>query len=161
MALDDQDQLGPDFRAVGDFLERGDFSPVLEQGLDEAALNIAENFGEAADAAGKPWPPRKRAYPHPPLIKTGRLLSSIAGRATGLVAAVSGAEGDHHWDVGEREASLGTSVEYAKAHEFGVPARNLPARPFANISSETCDMIAAHAADFAIEEIGKIIGETP
>ena len=50
------------------------------------------------------------------LIKTGRLYESIAYKGTAR--------------EGKVEVAVGTNVEYGVYHQYGAPARHIPARPF-------------------------------
>ena len=80
--------------------------------------------GRAPD--GTPWlplqRPRKRG-PGQPLRDTGRLQRSIT------------------WRASSTQAVIGTNVAYARAHNFGVPARNLPARPLLGVAEPQVALI--------------------
>lgn len=93
-----------------------DLKGLLERITPLAARAIERNF----DAEGRPhpWPPLAPATLRrkPPGLKilelTGRLRRSIRTRVEG------------------RALVLSTHVPYAAAHQFGLPQRRLPPRPF-------------------------------
>lgn len=153
--------LLPALRKVADFLEEGDFSPALAKCQDEIDLRIAQNFADATDATGSPWPPRVQPTGGwPLLIKTQRLVASVLGPSVGLVAEGNPAGlAEHVRSLGPREASIASTTPYAAAHEHGVPSRNLPARPYMGVNDATLDKCAEIVADFAAEEIAKLLGQ--
>lgn len=60
----------------------------------------------------------------PILVATGRLRASFAQFTRDSIAV-----------IGRDRLVYGTRVPYAMEHQFGVPARNLPARPPIQLSS--------------------------
>lgn len=102
---------------------------------------ILENFQKSQRSTGAKWPPRKRRYPHPILIKTKKLMQSVTRE---------GAPG-HVESVSSRSAASGTSVFYAPFHQFGT--KKLPPRQFEELSDATVDMMCEELADYLIENI--------
>lgn len=80
------------------------------------------------------WPPLKRLpkRPHQLLWDTGTLLRSLAPGGA-----------DNIMEENANGITVGTSVAYAAAQNFGLPSRGLPARTFFVESSETEGQIAA------------------
>ena len=75
------------------------------------------------------------------LQDTGRLRSSITSRSGRDYAAVG--------------VTLGSGAEdYARAHQEGVPAQHLPARPFLFVSDEDLDEHAATILDYITAAFG-------
>lgn len=87
-------------------------TPVLEDIRERMLLSIRMNFREG----GRPirWRPSRRAIAQhgQTLVDTARLQNSITGRIEG------------------HSVVIGTNVQYAAQHQFGMRAKNLVARPF-------------------------------
>ena len=64
-----------------------------------------------------PWPPRKKNYKHPPLLKSTNMWNSIDSKVTG-----------------PDTVAVGTPHEYAIYHQFGT--KRMPARPFIPIDRQ-------------------------
>lgn len=109
-----------------------DLEGLLERVAPLAARAIERNF----DAEGRPlpWPPLAPATLRrkPPGLKilerTGRLRRSIRTRVEASAIVLS------------------TDVPYAAAHQFGVPRRRLPARPFLVLTPEDQEEVAQAVA---------------
>lgn len=109
-----------------------DLEGLLERVAPLAARAIERNF----DAEGRPlpWPPLAPATLRrkPPGLKilerTGRLRRSIRTRVEASAIVLS------------------TDVPYAAAHQFGVPRRRLPARPFLVLTNEDQEEVAQAVA---------------
>lgn len=109
-----------------------DLEGLLERVAPLAARAIERNF----DAEGRPlpWPPLAPATLRrkPPGLKilerTGRLRRSIRTRVEASAIVLS------------------TDVPYAAAHQFGVPRRRLPARPFLVLTPEDKEEVAQAVA---------------
>ena len=108
--------------------------------------DIAANFREGRRSTGSKWPPRKRKYAHPILIKTGKLLRSTSRE---------GADG-HLEHVGARTAYSGTTVFYAGFHQFGT--RLLPARQFEEITDAAVDEMGEQLADWLLDNVFNLRG---
>lgn len=68
----------------------------------------------------KKWKTKKKGSPYPILKLNGYLERSITDPAdTNAI----------NYIVNKTTLILGTKVSYASAHQFGIPSRNLPARP--------------------------------
>lgn len=132
-------------------LDVGSFTPALEQCHQEVNQAHRDNFTSSASPEGIAWParkPRRGDDGHPLLMETGAMLQAATGGGAGHVGR-----------VGNRtmEAGIDTSIQQggipgARAHEFGYPERNLPARPWLGASEkhlEACDnFIADHGLKF-------------
>ncbi|RCJ20144.1 hypothetical protein A6S26_05330 [Nostoc sp. ATCC 43529] len=99
--------LRPAFASMGEYMVR----------------KTEQNFKGERDPDGVAWDPlsaayRKRKRGTKILTESGRLRASITYRADGTQVVV------------------GCNVKYARAHQYGYPKRNLPARPFLGASAE-------------------------
>jgi phage gpG-like protein len=82
------------------------FSPVFEQAREDLERSNRANFMSNGLPVGG-WKPRKAVYAWPVLQRTGRLFNSLTNLAgpENVVTPMS--------------AQFGTSVEYAKFHQYG------------------------------------------
>jgi len=87
---------------------------------------IQRHFDSEGGYAGTPWAPlspryaawKSAHYPGQPILRMrGTLYGSLTSRGAGSVVKISA-----------RAMEFGTTVPYARAHQVGDPARNLPAR---------------------------------
>lgn len=88
-------------------------TPVLQDIRERLLFSVRQNFQQG----GRPtrWRPSRRVREEggQTLVDTARLRNSLTGRIEGNDRVI-----------------VGTNVVYGRAHQFGVPRRNLPARPF-------------------------------
>lgn len=115
-------------RLLGELRRRmSDLTPVMEAVGQVIVSGTQQRFIEQKDPTGRAWEPLKPATiarrrrggstGSPQILRdTGRLMNSISYKAT------------------SKQVSIFTNVEYAGAHQSGIPWRNLPARPFIGIS---------------------------
>jgi len=96
--------------------------PILDEIADSAIKNYKQNFKEKGKRLEAPWPPRKRSYPHPILVKTGKLKRGFKKES-----------------VTNKKAVITNPVEYAKYHQFGT--RKLPIRKIIGYSKVIRDII--------------------
>ena len=113
------------FRLEKMALRSKQFRPIFWYARERLALANAENFGAGGLPTGRRWEPRSRAYPWPIMRRTGTLMGSL----TSLFGPPN--------EVNDTSAEFGTSVEYAKFHQYGttkMPARKIVFEPrgFAN-----------------------------
>lgn len=75
---------------------------------------------EGVSPQGEHWPPSQRVLRHggKTLIDTGRLWNSLV------------------WHTLPNGVEYGTDVIYAAVHQFGWPARRIPARPYLGMTDE-------------------------
>ena len=105
-------------------------SPVVFGDFDDHFQNA-----QGPDGA---WPPRKRAYSHPILRKTGDLHRAATQEgAPGNIKRFSEGWGEFGAD--------GSIVNYAGVHEYGTEL--LPPRPWAWLSSDAEDEAAEQLAN--------------
>jgi len=140
----------------------GDMSPIMDEIGATVADNVRLGFNDGRDPWGHSWAPlspvtiyRRRKKSSRPLRDTGRLMNSITHKA------------------GRDYAVVGTNVEYAGTHQFGVrkgqfgktrrgapiPWGRIPARPFLPLR----DGVAAIPREWSDEIIGILnrhIGES-
>lgn len=96
-----------------------DYRPVLRDARSTLEKANASNFGLGGLPSGG-WDPRTRDYAWPIMKRTGRLFNSL----TNLRGNPNKIE--------RTEAEFGTSVEYAKFHQYGterMPARKIVFNP--------------------------------
>lgn len=108
------------------------FAPKYFAAIQDLFKTSGTPRGEGGKFSGAPWTMLSPAYAkwkykhypgQPILTRDGRLRDSLAWGGNTL-----GPEGV--WVATKHYAQFGTSVPYAAAHQYGVPKRNLPARPF-------------------------------
>ena len=132
------DELPEELRSVMTELETAD----LSQALSHCRLAIREGIRAAFSAAvdpqtGQSWAPRKRPYPHPPLMKTQTMAMAATGLGSGSIGTIEG-----------RVLRVGVSsgaVAYAPFHQFGTG--RMVARPFVGASEQTLDICGEIIAD--------------
>lgn len=114
----------------------------LEPAMQEAKIRIHRGiragFNSSADpSTNENWPPRKRRYPHPILVKTGAMMQAATGAGAGAIQEVK----PRGLTVGVNSSIIG----YAYLHQVG--SGKLASRPFVGASSETVDAIGELIAD--------------
>jgi len=124
-----------------DDIEGTDFQPLLADKLRPISLSaVRDNYEATASPDGLTWPPRKRVGDgHPLLIDTGKMLEA----STGGVGSVTHYEPDG--------MILGVDLDvvpYARAHNYGNPARNLPQREFLGLHDDAVEEAGEAVADF-------------
>lgn len=150
--LNNMDELRLDVEAVEKTLREMPLNEPLADVRELVLESFAENFAESSSASGAAWPPRKPRPDddgHPLLIETGALRAAAIGEGPGHVTRL---------DKREIEVGVDPSVKLggipgAKAHQFGYPDNNLPARPFHDPREEhltKCDEILA---DYLLERL--------
>jgi phage gpG-like protein len=140
-----------DLREIGDLarlLNEAKLDPQdREQLLNEIGVELAAqtqdrlSSTDKEDPQGKPWAAiaektrryyaRKFPNAKPPLWREGFLLGSVIH------------EPADPWSV-----LAGAVMEYAAVHQFGWPAKNIPARPYLGISRENAEDIALKTRRF-------------
>lgn len=104
-------------------LRMKNMTPIFLYARERLQLANAENFAVGGlPAANGPWKPRRDAgsYAHPLMIRTGKLMNSL----TSLFGPPNIITPTH--------AEFGTTVEYAKFHQYGttkMPARKVVFEP--------------------------------
>ena len=88
--------------------------PVLKDGRDMLEQANRANFAANGLPSGSPWAARRREEKWPLMRRTGKLFNSLS-RLRGSPN-----------DIGLREATFGTNVEYAGFHQNGT--RKMPKR---------------------------------
>lgn len=127
-----------DARSIAGQLRAMPLGGALRDCVVVVRKSIEGNFDNASEPDGPSWPPRKPQKDddgHPLLDDTGFLKAAALGVGPGAIT-----------DVQAREAMIGidTSVEFggipgARAHEYGNPDTNLPARPYYAPTEEALD----------------------
>ena len=132
------DELPEELRAVLTELETSDLSQALSHCRQVIREGVRAAFSAAVDPqTGQAWAPRKRPYPHPPLMKTQTMAMAAVGLGSGSVGTIEG-----------RVLRVGVSsgaVAYAPFHQFGTG--RMVARPFMGASEQTLDACGEILAD--------------
>lgn len=126
--LNKTSNLRPVFRAVGEVV----FNSVME------------NFRDEKDPEGNKWArlakrtikARKKKHPNSPIHKlheTGNLERSI------------------HTEATNRDVTIGTSVEYSRAMQFGDINKHIPARPYLGVKDKDWAEIKATIKDYILK----------
>lgn len=115
-------------------LESGliDLQPAFEDMADTIVQEFKANFPAKGTLLGEEWPPRKRKYAWPILIKTGTLQGNWENKAE------------------PRKLEIKNPTDYAKYHHFGsvyLPVRRLVG-PSTNIIQIAKDRITAYIKKF-------------
>lgn len=122
--------LEVDDRQVLSVLDRlierlGDATPALRD-IGEALLNShRRRFEEQTAPDGTPWAPLSPSYQAKKKKNADKILV-LDGSLSGLLT----------YQVSPDGLELGTNRIYGATHQFGDPARNIPARPFLGLSAD-------------------------
>jgi len=125
-------------RLEGMKLRATNFKPLFWYARLELQRANAENFGAGGLPTGSKWEPRTRPYPWPLMIRTGKLMDSLLS----LFGPPN--------NIDNTNAQFGTSVEYAKFHQYGttkMPKRKIVFEPrgFARDLAEKAASYVANA----------------
>ncbi len=109
----------------------GDLKPVFRD-LGEALLNSTrDRFATFTSPSGQGWAALSPAYQKRKKQNKDKILT-LRGYLRGTLA----------YQVTDNALLVGTPNQtYAATHQFGAPARNIPARPFLGISAHDRDTI--------------------
>lgn len=73
---------------VGAKFPQGSFAAVLAPARASLAKDAERAFATASDpVTGRKWPPRKHAYPHPALVRTGTMRAGAVAAASAAVVS--------------------------------------------------------------------------
>lgn len=127
-----------------------DMRPVFQKIRYEFYEHMEDVFESEGAILGERWTPLNRRYAawkakrfpgRKILERTGKLKRSLTGKG-GAGAVV---------ELDKDELSIGTDVWYAHRHQEGVPAFNLPPRPFLHpppkLVRRWADLIRAHVVE--------------
>lgn len=114
--VEDEDHTDEAIAAINDGLPAS-----LEEVHQQTVERIVAMMGQGRDAMGRPWAPLKpstvAAKGHStPLVDGGDLMSSI--------------EEDSEVNTADNIAYFATTLPYGPAHEYGLPEKGIPPRPF-------------------------------
>ena len=122
-----------------------DGTNALAEAKVELQRGMRAGFNSSIDVeTGEQWAPRKRKYPHPPLMKSGAMMQAATGGGAGSIARVQ----QQQLDVGVS----GSVIGYAALHQDGTTG--MAARPFVGASAETLDLIGEKIADAGLAVFG-------
>lgn len=135
------DTLTPGMRRMARALNTRGRQDLLEAMATELHATTIEAFQSPADRPA-PWPAKKDGSP-----------SNLVGNPPVLRPSLQ-------VEANSREGRVETDRVYAAAHQFGIPDRNLPARPFfpfvdGNITSAARDRVRSVASDKLRSLIGR------
>jgi phage gpG-like protein len=118
-----------------------DLTPAWETLIEHFAERNFRQFLSRGREYGTPWKPLRprtirdklrHGYPTDPLIRTAKLVHSLTIRPLGIER------------IGPREMSAGTSVAWAKYHQYGAPRAGLPARPLFDLDDISNSKVATY-----------------
>jgi phage virion morphogenesis protein len=117
----------------------GDLTPALAD-IGESLLNSTRARFDSMEAPdGTPWAPLSPFY-QKTKPKHKDLILTLNGYLRGTLA----------YQASPHELRLGSPMVYAAQHQFGNPARNLPARPFLGLSEADRQEIIATLRDWLL-----------
>lgn len=142
----DVDGVDKVVQKLSDMLIRGKaFTPIFAKQIAELKLAWAGNFTSGGFVSGG-WAPLDAGYgawklAHfpgaPPMVRTGRLFQSLAvGAAESIYSSTNSS------------FSIGTTVEYAKFHQYGTT--KMPKRQIVFAPEELRRKFASDAADWIV-----------
>ncbi len=135
--IEGETQLSRRFGAISDKVN--DFKPTFEKtGIFLKDFFGGEVFTTEGRAIGEPWVKRKKAYPWPPLQRSGRMRKSFVHQAEA------------------KKVSVWNTTDYFKYHQSRMPHRIIPRRVMMKITEQLKDKIVK----FFHETIIKAIKET-
>lgn len=108
--------------------------------LEKVREGIAENFDQARSPDGKPWAPRKGAYPWPILVKTGEMKASMCD-----------AGGNGYVIVEDTALTVGSQDEKYRFHEDGTS--RMAARPSAGLTDQREEELGEIIADGILDKV--------
>lgn len=136
----------PIVRKLTDMLIRGKtFTPLFAKQMAEIKLAWAGNFSSGGFVSGG-WMPLDASYAawklirypgSPPMVRTGRLFQSLS---VGITESLFSATPNSY--------KMGTSVEYAKFHQYGTT--KMPARQIVFVPTEFAQRAATDAANWVV-----------
>ncbi len=96
----------------------GGLEPVFRDIGESLLISHRERFDRAVSPEGVPWPDLSPAYQQRKRRNRDKIL------------VLDGWLRQLHYTASDAELDLGTDRIYGATHQFGDPARNIPARPF-------------------------------
>lgn len=122
---EENDKFRQHLENAQDVIENGDLSPALIATRADVYEAVSYNFEFSVDPNGVRWQERKRKYPWPILIKTGRMRAAAIGESSESINRIE-----------QRQMELGVapSVFYAGIHNYGTP--KMPQREFMGANEE-------------------------
>ena len=127
-------------------------TPRAEQPIRQTSEHIAGELGRGFQSSQSPsgvgWPALKRKRPkghNPglrPLIDMGEMMLSTISDGAGHVETTDGTS-----------LEFGTTNWKAPFHQFGVPSKNIPARPFVGWTNGSSDYAANAVADHLVQRV--------
>lgn len=145
------EDLSKHFASVVAGMQTLDATNALAEAKTELQRGMRAGFNSSIDVeTGEGWAPRKRKYPHPPLMKSGAMMQAATGGGAGSIARVQ-----------QQELEVGVSgdaIKYANYQQGGTKNKDgslrMVARPFVGASAETLDLIGEKVADAGLTVFG-------
>ena len=113
----------------------GDLTPVFRDLGEALKISHRERFSRGVGPDGQPWPE----------LSPGYRATKKKNKDKKLV--LDGWLRELHYQAGGTELRLGTDRLYGATHQFGDPARHIPARPFLGLDEAE----QAHVLDVLAE----------
>lgn len=109
---------------------------------------IRDNFTSSASPDNENWAPRKPRRGddgHPLLMDRGPLIQAATGGGSGHISRIN-----------PRDLGVGVDLDvipYARAHNYGYAANNLPQREFLGLRPERVDECEEVIGDYVLAEV--------
>lgn len=121
------------------FAKLGNLEPVFRDLGESLLISHRARFVRAVSPSGRPWPD----------LSPGYLKRKPKNRDKKLV--LDGWLRQLNYAVSKTELHLGTDRIYGATHQFGDPARNIPARPFLGLDESERQSILDILSDWLAE----------
>lgn len=124
------------------------YETLLKAMRQTVIAETKKGFRDERDPDGVPWKPLK--YPRRNSKGRDRILQD-----TGLMrTSVTAMGGQNTDEIGPTWLEWGTSVPYAKYHQYGTS--RIPQRQFLGVGKDLADAVTEQVADFVETEIARI-----
>lgn len=126
----DDAELQAELKRLADRI--GDLKPFFDDVGEELLNSTRERFRSQTDPEGNPWAALNPVYRQRKKRNKDKILT-LWGHLRGTLVKQTDRDSLR---IGTLPVSrIGTPMDYAAAHQFGRPERNLPARPFLGLSA--------------------------
>ena len=117
----------------------GDLTPVFRDLGEALKISHRERFSRGVGPDGQPWPE----------LSPGYRATKKKNKDKKLV--LDGWLRELHYQAGGTELRLGTDRLYGATHQFGDPARNIPARPFLGLDDAERAYVIAVLSEWLVD----------
>lgn len=125
------------------------YETLLKAMRQTVIAETKKGFRDERDPDGVPWKPLK--YPRRNSKGRDRILQDTGLMRTSVTAGGGGQNID---EIGPTYLEWGTSVPYAKYHQYGTS--RIPVRQFLGVGQDLANAVTEQVADFVESEIARI-----